>query len=86
MPRAHAASLTPSEPRLAAPLYVFLASELAKDVTGQLFSAAGGYVGLHASPTEVLVGLRDEAQGPWPVEELAEKTLAMVRERGERDS
>ncbi|MDG2303962.1 MAG: SDR family NAD(P)-dependent oxidoreductase [Candidatus Binatia bacterium] len=73
-----AASLAPADPEHAAPLYVLLASDLARDVTGKLFSAAGGYVGVHAAPTETLIGFRQEADGPWPVEELAKKVLAVL--------
>ena len=67
------ASLAPAPPELVAPLYVALASDLTRDVTGCLFSAAGGYVGRHASPSERLIDYRSEADGPAPVDELAEK-------------
>lgn len=72
------ASLSPAAPELVAPLYVFLASDLARDVTGRLFSAAGGYIGLHAAPSEVLVDYRDEKAGPVSVEAVAEKVLASL--------
>lgn len=71
------ASLAPAPPEHAAALYVALASDLTAGVTGHLFSAAGGYVGLHAAPSETLVGYRDEKDGPWPVEELCEKVRSM---------
>lgn len=77
-----AASLAPSEPEFAAALYVFLASSLADGVTGQLFSAAGGYIGLHAHPSETLIGFRDEAQGPWPAEAIAEKLAPILSGQG----
>jgi len=73
-----AASLAPSGPEHTAALYVFLSSDLARDVTGRLFSAAGGYVGLHAGPSETLIGFRDEAQGPWPIDALAAKVAAAL--------
>jgi 3-oxoacyl-[acyl-carrier protein] reductase len=73
-----AASLAPSPPEYAAVLYLFLASDLASEVTGQIFSAAGGYVGLHADPSETMIGFRDEAQGPWPTEELAKHVAAAL--------
>ncbi len=70
------ASLAPPDPEHVGPLYVFLASDLAKDVTGRLFSASGGYVGLHAQGGESLLAFRDvDRDGPWPVEALAEKVL-----------
>jgi 3-oxoacyl-[acyl-carrier protein] reductase len=67
-----AASLAPEPPELVAPLYVLLASKLSDPVTGRVFSAAGGYVGLHDLPAESMLGFRDcDAEGPWPLEELA---------------
>ncbi len=67
-----AASLAPEPPELVAPLYVLLASTLSAPVTGRVFSAAGGYVGLHDLPAESMLGFRDcDAEGPWPLEELA---------------
>jgi 3-oxoacyl-[acyl-carrier protein] reductase len=72
-------SLAPPPPEHAAPLYVFLASAHSHPVTGRLFSAAGGYVGVHATPGERLVGFRDaEKQGPWPQGELAERIRAAL--------
>jgi hypothetical protein len=69
----------PPSPGLVAPLYVLLASTLSHPVTGQPFSAAGGYVGLHAKPRERLVGFRDVAtQGPWPLEERAARVHAAL--------
>ncbi len=71
------ASLAPPEPEHVGPLYVFLASDLAKDVTGRLFSASGGYVGVHAKGGESLLAFRDvDRDGAWPVQELADKVLA----------
>jgi len=66
------ASLTPPPPEQVAPLYTFLASDAARDVTGRVFTAVGGYVGLHAAASETLLAWRDAADGPWPVERLAE--------------
>lgn len=77
-----AASLAPGAPEHAAALYVFLASDLARDVTGRLFTAAGGYVGLHAAGGETLIGFRDEADGPWPADEIAEKIAAALPTAG----
>lgn len=55
---------------------VFLASDLAKGISGRLFTARGGYVGVHAAPSESLLAYRDEAEGPWPVASLAERVRA----------
>lgn len=76
------ASLAPPAPEHAAALYVFLASDLARGVTGKLFTAAGGYIGLHATAGETLVAFRDESQGPWPAEELAEKVATALPTAG----
>ncbi len=66
------ASLHPSEPEFVGPLYAFLASDLARRVTGRLFTAAGGYVGLHEiGRRETLLAFREPAEGPWPVAALA---------------
>lgn len=68
------ASLHPSGPEHVGPLYAFLASGRARAVTGRLFTAAGGYVGLQTGlGREILLAWRDEALGPWPVEELARR-------------
>lgn len=67
------ASLDPPDPRFVAPLYAFLASDLAADVTGRVFSAAGGYVGVFAEPVERLLAFRDHRGGEaWSVDALAE--------------
>ena len=66
------ASLTPSEPEHVAPLYAVLVGPLAGDVTGRLFTAAGGYVGAHTGDgAETLLAFRDTRTGPWPVSDLA---------------
>jgi len=57
----------------AAPTYAYLAGDLAKDVTGQIFIAAGGFVGRFDRQTPVLIGYRDHADSPpWTVEELGD--------------
>jgi NAD(P)-dependent dehydrogenase (short-subunit alcohol dehydrogenase family) len=55
----------------AAPIYGFLASDLAADVTGRIFIAAGGFVGEFARQTPAVIGFRDHVDSPpWSVEEL----------------
>jgi NAD(P)-dependent dehydrogenase (short-subunit alcohol dehydrogenase family) len=68
-----AAALAPAPPEQVAPLYALLASERAAGVTGRVFSAAGGYVGELIGPTERFLAHRDPAQGPWPLDALAER-------------
>ena len=64
-------SLNPPPPDYAAPIYAYLASDLAADVTGQIFVAAGGFVGSFDRPTPALLGYRDHNDsGPWSVTEI----------------
>ena len=54
-----------------APTYAYLASDLAKDVTGQIFIAAGGFVGRFDRPSPSLLGYRDHHDSPpWSVDEI----------------
>ena len=63
------------------PLYAYLASDFARHLTGRLFTAAGGYVGLHAGDgRETMLAYRDTAQGPWPVMALARRVEEALRE------
>jgi hypothetical protein len=53
-----------------APFYAYLASDLARHVTGQIFVAAGGFVGRFDRQTARALGCRDHlGAGPWLVEE-----------------
>ena len=55
----------------AAPLYAYLASDLAKDITGRIFIAAGGFVGEFARPKRKIIGYRDhEDSPPWTVDDI----------------
>ncbi|MGW5517023.1 SDR family NAD(P)-dependent oxidoreductase [Nocardia africana] len=63
-------SLDAPPPEHAAALYVYLASDLAT-ATGQIFVAAGGFVGRFARPKLESIGYRDHADTlPWSVTEL----------------
>lgn len=65
------ASLDAAPPSFAAPLYAYLASDLARGVTGQIFVAAGGFVGCYDRPAPQLIGYRDHNDsGPWSIGEL----------------
>ncbi|MGX9788213.1 SDR family NAD(P)-dependent oxidoreductase [Mycobacterium sp. MMS18-G62] len=58
-------------PEYAAPMYAYLASDLAKDVTGQIFIAAGGFVGRFDRLAPSLLAYRDHHDSPpWTVEEI----------------
>ena len=75
------ASLEPAAAEHVGPLYVFLASDRAEGINGRLFSAAGGYVGLHEVGSESPLAYRDASEGPWPVEALGAALLERLGER-----
>ena len=65
------ASLDSAPASYVAPLYAYLASDLAADTTGQIFVAAGGFVGRYDKPTPRMLGYRDHHRAePWSVEDL----------------
>jgi 3-oxoacyl-[acyl-carrier protein] reductase len=65
------ASLEAAPASFVAPLYAYLASDLAQHVTGQVFVAAGGFVGRFDRPTPRVLGYRDHRDAaPWSVEDL----------------
>ncbi len=65
------ASLDSAPAEFVAPLYAYLASDLARDVTGQIFVAAGGFVGSFDRPTPRMLGYRDHHDAePWSVQDL----------------
>jgi NAD(P)-dependent dehydrogenase (short-subunit alcohol dehydrogenase family) len=54
-----------------APLYAYLASDLSRDVTGQILVAAGGFVGRFERAAPRVLGYRDHNDAePWSVEDL----------------
>ncbi len=64
-------ALDAAPPEYVAPLYAYLASDLASEVTGQILIGAGGFVGRFAKPTPALLGYRDHhASAPWSLSEL----------------
>ena len=65
-------SLDVATPDYAAPTYLYLASDLAKQLTGEIFVASGGFVGRFPRPTPALIGYRDHHDSPpWTVDELS---------------
>lgn len=65
------ASLDSAPPSFVAPLYAYLASDMAHAVTGQIFVAAGGFVGSFDRPTPRVLGYRDHHDTePWSVDAL----------------
>ncbi len=68
------AALDAPPPEYVAPTYAYLASDLAKDVTGQIFIAAGGFVGRFDRQTPAIIAYRDHhCSPPWSVAELHHK-------------
>ena len=68
------AALDAPPPEYVAPTYAYLAGDQAKDVTGQIFIAAGGFVGRFDRPTPAIIAYRDHHDSPpWSVAELHEK-------------
>ncbi|HEX2213355.1 MAG TPA: SDR family oxidoreductase, partial [Mycobacterium sp.] len=64
-------ALDAAPPEYVAPTYAYLASDLAKDITGQIFIAAGGFVGRFDRPTAAIVAYRDHHDSPpWSVAEI----------------
>lgn len=65
------AALDAPPPEYVAPTYAYLASDLAKNVTGQIFIAAGGFVGRFERQTPSIVAYRDHKDSPpWTVDEI----------------
>jgi NAD(P)-dependent dehydrogenase (short-subunit alcohol dehydrogenase family) len=66
-------SLDVAPPDYVAPTYVYLSSDLAQRVTGEIFVASGGFVGRFPRPTPAMIGYRDHQDSPpWSVAELGE--------------
>ena len=64
-------ALNPAPPEYAAPTYAYLASDLSSRITGQIFIAAGNFVGRFTRPSPEILGYRDhEDSPPWSVEEI----------------
>ncbi|BBZ11959.1 SDR family NAD(P)-dependent oxidoreductase [Mycobacterium branderi] len=64
-------SLDVAPPEYVAPLYAYLASDLAAQVTGEIFVASGGFVGRYPRPAPTMIAYRDHHRSPpWTVEEL----------------
>ena len=58
-------------PEYAAPTYAYLASDMAEDITGQIFIAAGGFIGRFDRPRPAIIAYRDHRDNPpWSVADL----------------
>jgi NAD(P)-dependent dehydrogenase (short-subunit alcohol dehydrogenase family) len=66
-------ALDAAPPEYVAPTYAYLVSDRAREVTGRIFIAAGGFVGEFARQSPGFLGYRDHHDSPpWTVEELHE--------------
>lgn len=73
-------ALDAAPPAYVAPLYAYLASDLAKHITGQIFIAAGGFVGRFDRPAPAILAYRDHHDSPpWSVAELDTMLRAAIR-------
>ncbi|MFT4127579.1 MAG: SDR family oxidoreductase [Gordonia sp. (in: high G+C Gram-positive bacteria)] len=67
------AALEPAPPEYVAPLYVFLASAAAAAITGQIYTAAGGFIGRYDPQQPTFIAYRDHTETePYSMAELAE--------------
>lgn len=66
------AALNPPDPHLVPPLILYLATDAAANITGQVFTIAGGHVGLFPESREVSLISKDYRKyGPWTIDEIA---------------
>ncbi len=66
------AALNPPDPSFVAPLVLYLSTDEAAHINGQVFSVSGGYVGLFPESEEEALIYRDAIkQGAWTIDELA---------------
>lgn len=64
-------ALDAAAPAYVAPTYAYLVSEQARDVTGRVFIAAGGFVGEFGRPAPGFIGYRDHHDNPpYTVDEV----------------
>jgi len=65
------AALNPADPDLVPPLILYLSTDEAANITGQVFTVAGGHVGLFPEPKEVtLIYKNYKKYGPWTIDEI----------------
>lgn len=64
-------ALDAAPPEYVAPAYAYLVSDRARDITGRIFIAAGGFIGEFARPSPGFIGYRDHHDSPpWTLDEL----------------
>ena len=66
-----AGALDPAGPEYVAPLYTYLASDLADGITGGVFAGSGGFLGRFPTPEAEILAYRDfHSSPPWTPEEI----------------
>lgn len=66
-----AGALDAAPPEFAAPMYAYLAGDSSRALTGQIFIAAGGFVGRFGRPSPAVLGYRDHREAPpWSLDEI----------------
>jgi NAD(P)-dependent dehydrogenase (short-subunit alcohol dehydrogenase family) len=79
-----AVALDAPPPEYAAPIYAYLASEMAAGITGEIFVAAGGYVGRFKRPGQALIGYRDHTGSPpWSIDEIHQMLAKEMHTHGQ---
>ena len=73
-------ALDAAPPEYVAPMYAYLASDLARNITGQIFIAAGGFVGRFDRPSPQILAYRDHHDAPpWTVAEISRTVPEQLR-------
>ncbi|MCP2177705.1 Short-chain dehydrogenase [Williamsia maris] len=78
-PGMHAAAADPGSVDHVAAIYAYLVSDLAVDITGSVFSAAGNFIGRYAEPELSLIAYRDHVDTPPYTLDDIDAALAAVR-------
>jgi len=67
-------------PEGCASLYAFLLSDASAQISGEIFSATGGYVGVMTRPVDRFLMMKQDA-APWTLDELSSELLDKLNER-----
>ena len=80
-PEVAEASLAAPPPEHCAPIYGYLLSDAAEDITGRIFSTSGPYVGIFDRTEERMIGSHEPPETLWKLDELGaavRKTLEIA--------
>jgi len=65
-----AAALAQMDPGAVAPIVVYLGSDQAANINGEVFGAVGGRLSLYSHPVEMRMIYKDPQEGVWTLDEL----------------